>query len=82
MDYLRKNPAELLKTQKIKTPIPYHFTKPEARMILKNANPRFKPFFEIMLETRLRVCDMWILTKKTSQVGTSSILNKKKQKVF
>ena len=38
-------------------------------MILQNTNPSFKPFFELMLETGLRACDMWNLTKKNFPGG-------------
>ena len=32
-------------------------------MILENCKDRYRPFFELMLETGIRPCDMWNLTK-------------------
>ena len=32
-------------------------------MIWKKINPRFLPFYQLMLETGLRAGDMWNLTK-------------------
>ena len=82
MDYILKNPAKLLKTQKAKTPIRYHFSKTKVKMILENANPRFKPFFELMLETGLRSCDMWNLTKTNFPVGDFLYIKQENQTVF
>jgi len=61
--YLDKNYAEQLDTYKTKTPVRYSFSKDEWKQIKRNADPRFLPFFELMLETGIRACDMWNLTK-------------------
>ena len=61
--WLRSNEAEKLETLKVSTPIRYHFSEEDIALIFKNASPRFLPFFELMLETGLRACDMWNLTQ-------------------
>ena len=63
MQYVKVNEADKLDTYKSKPPIRYSFKESEVKMILEYAQPRFAVFFELMLETGLRACDMWNLTK-------------------
>ena len=64
MQYVQINEADKLETYKCKTPVRYSFSKDEIKMILENCKDRFKPFFELMLETGLRPCDMWNLSRE------------------
>lgn len=63
MEYINKNEANKLDRIKRKAPVRYSFNKDEVSMILENCTERFLPFFELMLETGIRACDMWNLTK-------------------
>jgi len=63
MEYIQINHANKLETYKSKPPVRYSFSKDEIKMILEKSNPQFSIFFELMLETGLRACDTWYLTK-------------------
>ena len=63
MEYIHRNEANKLDKIKRKSPIRYSFSKDEVSMILENCKDRYRPFFELMLETGLRACDMWNLTR-------------------
>ena len=47
-------------------------------MILENCAKRYKPFFELMLETGLRACDMWCLTKDNFPGGNFIYIKQEK----
>jgi len=69
MQYVKINEAYKLDTYKSKPPIRYSFKEGEVNMILEKSQPRFAVFFELMLETGLRACDMWNLTKDNFPSG-------------
>lgn len=71
MEYITINHANKLDYYKHKAHRPYSFSKGEVQMVLASCDPRYVPFYELMVETGLRPCDMWTLTQDNFPCGDS-----------